>query len=55
MLAHPLNTHPSAGAAASALLDIHRGLDHMVGQLVSAAGDADIIAFNMGGNGAKQL
>jgi predicted AlkP superfamily phosphohydrolase/phosphomutase len=48
---HPLNTHPSAGAAASALLDIHRSLDHMVGQLVSAAGDADIIAFNMGGMG----
>jgi predicted AlkP superfamily phosphohydrolase/phosphomutase len=48
---HPLNAHPSAGAAASALLDIHRGLDHMVGQLVSAAGDADIIAFNMGGMG----
>src|ERR1700674_1315280 len=48
---HPLNTHPSAGAAASALLDIHRALDHMIGQLVNAAGDAVIIAFNMGGMG----
>jgi predicted AlkP superfamily phosphohydrolase/phosphomutase len=48
---HPLNTHPSAGAAAAALLDIHRALDHMIGQLVNAAGDAVIIAFNMGGMG----
>jgi predicted AlkP superfamily phosphohydrolase/phosphomutase len=48
---HPLNTHPSAGPAAAALLDIHRALDRMVGQLVNAAGDAVIIAFNMGGMG----
>ena len=48
---HPLNTHPSAGAAAAALLDVHRALDRMVGQLVNAAGDAVIIAFNMGGMG----
>jgi predicted AlkP superfamily phosphohydrolase/phosphomutase len=48
---HPLNAHPSAEASAAALLDIHRGLDRMVGQLVNAAGDAAIIAFNMGGMG----
>jgi len=48
---HPLSTHPSAGAAAAALLDIHRALDRMVGQLVNAAGDAVVIAFNMGGMG----
>jgi hypothetical protein len=48
---HPLNTHPSAGAAARGLVDIHRALDSMVGQLVNAAGDAVIIAFNMGGMG----
>ena len=48
---HPLNTHPSAGAASAALLDVHRALDRMVGQLVNAAGDAVIIAFNMGGMG----
>lgn len=48
---HPLNTHPSAPAAAAALLDLHRALDRMVGQLVNAAGDAVVIAFNMGGMG----
>lgn len=48
---HPLNTHSSAAAAAAALLEIHRGLDRMVGQLVDAAGDAAVIAFNMGGMG----
>jgi predicted AlkP superfamily phosphohydrolase/phosphomutase len=48
---HPLNTHSSAAAAAAALLEIHRSLDRMVGQLVNAAGDAAVIAFNMGGMG----
>lgn len=48
---HPLNTHPSAAAAAAALLNIHRALDRMVGELVNAAGDAVVIAFNMGGMG----
>jgi predicted AlkP superfamily phosphohydrolase/phosphomutase len=51
---HPLNTHPSAGAAAAALLEIHRALDRMVGQLVNVAGDAAIIAFNMGGMGPNR-
>jgi predicted AlkP superfamily phosphohydrolase/phosphomutase len=51
---HPLNTHPSAAAAAAALLDIHRALDRMVGQLVKAAGDAVVIAFNMGGIGPNE-
>jgi len=48
---HPLHTHSSAGSAAAALLDIHRALDAMIGQLVKAAGDAVIMAFNMGGMG----
>ena len=48
---HPLNTHASAPAAAAALLDIHRALDRMIGQIVSVAGDAMIIAFNLGGMG----
>jgi predicted AlkP superfamily phosphohydrolase/phosphomutase len=48
---HPLYTHPSAATAAAALLDIHRALDRMIGQLVEAAGDAIVIAFNMGGMG----
>jgi hypothetical protein len=51
---HPLNTHPSAVASAAALLDIHRALDRMVRQLVNAAGDAAIIAFNMGGMGPNR-
>lgn len=51
---HPLNTHPSAGAAAAAMLDMHRALDRMIGQLVAAAGDTVIIAFNMGGMGPNQ-
>jgi hypothetical protein len=51
---HPLNSHPSAGAAAAAMLEIHRALDRMVAQLIKAAGDAVIIAFNMGGMGPNQ-
>ena len=51
---HPLNTHPSAPAAAAALLEIHRALDRMIGRLVNAAGDAVVIAFNMGGMGPNK-
>jgi hypothetical protein len=32
-------------------MDIHRALDNMVGQLLQAAGDAAVVAFNMGGMG----
>ena len=48
---HPLYAHPAAGAAAAAMLDIHRALDRMLGRLVEAAGDAAILVFNMGGMG----
>ena len=48
---HPLYTHSSAQPAAAALLEIHRALDRMIGQLVNSAGDAAIVAFNMGGMG----
>ena len=48
---HPLHTHPSAEPAGRALVSIHRALDNMVGQLIDAAGDAAIIAFNTGGMG----
>jgi predicted AlkP superfamily phosphohydrolase/phosphomutase len=48
---HPLHAHPSAKAAGQALIEIHRGLDRMVGELVSIAGDAAIVAFTMGGMG----
>jgi len=48
---HPLYKHPSAPEAAGALLNIHRALDRMVGELVASAGDAAFIAFTMGGMG----
>lgn len=48
---HPLHGHPSARAAATALLDVHRGLDRMVGELTQAAGNAAVVAFAMGGMG----
>lgn len=48
---HPLHGHPSATAANEALLQVHRGVDRMVGELVAVAGDAAIVAFTMGGMG----
>jgi predicted AlkP superfamily phosphohydrolase/phosphomutase len=48
---HPLHGHPSSSAANRALIEVHRALDRMVGDLVSAAGDAAIVAFAMGGMG----
>jgi predicted AlkP superfamily phosphohydrolase/phosphomutase len=48
---HPLHGHPSAAAASQALVDVHRALDRMVGELVSVAGNAAIVAFSMGGMG----
>ncbi len=53
-VSHPLNAHPSSGAAARALVDIHRALDSMIEQLVHIAGDATIIVFNMGGMGSNR-
>jgi len=50
---HPLHGHPAAPAARAALLDVHRGLDRMVGDLVRSAGDAAVVAFTMGGMGAN--
>jgi predicted AlkP superfamily phosphohydrolase/phosphomutase len=48
---HPFHAHPAGEAAGYALVEIHRALDRMVGDLVSAAGDAAIVAFAMGGMG----
>lgn len=48
---HPHHGHPSAPAAGRALIEVHRALDRMVGELVSVAGDAAIVAFTMGGMG----
>ena len=50
---HPLHTHPSAPAARAALVDVHRALDRMVGELLRSAGDAAVVAFTMGGMGAN--
>jgi predicted AlkP superfamily phosphohydrolase/phosphomutase len=49
--AHPLHTHPSGAAAGRALRDIHRATDRMVADLMETAGDAAVVAFNMGGMG----
>jgi predicted AlkP superfamily phosphohydrolase/phosphomutase len=51
---HPLYEHPSAPAAAEALLKIHRAVDRMIAELIESAGDADAIAFAMGGMGSNQ-
>lgn len=51
---HPLHEHRSAPAAARAMLDVYRALDRMVGELMSAAGDAAVVAFNMGGMGPNR-
>jgi predicted AlkP superfamily phosphohydrolase/phosphomutase len=48
---HPLHAHPSAAAAAQGLVEVHRALDRLVGELVRVAGDVPIIAFAMGGMG----
>ena len=50
---HPLHSHPSAQSAGRALLDVHRALDRMIGELMESAGDAAIVAFTMGGMGAN--
>jgi len=51
---HPHHGHPSAAAAERALVDVHRALDRMVGELVSADRNAAVVAFNMGGMGQNQ-
>ena len=49
--AHPLHEHPSAAAASQALIEVHRALDRMLGELVAAADGSAIVAFAMGGMG----
>ena len=49
--AHPLYKHPSATEAARGLVEVHRALDRMVGELIRSAGDAAVVAFTMGGMG----
>ena len=48
---HPLHRHPSAESSGRALTDVHRAVDRFVGDLASAAPDAAIVAFTMGGMG----
>jgi hypothetical protein len=50
---HALHDHPSAPAARAALVDVHRALDGMVGELLRSADDAAVIAFTMGGMGSN--
>jgi hypothetical protein len=51
---YPLHAHPSAPAAARAMLEVHQALDRMVGEFMSTAGDAAIVAFTMGGMGPNR-
>jgi predicted AlkP superfamily phosphohydrolase/phosphomutase len=51
---HPLHEHRSAPAAARAMLDVYRALDRMVGEIISAVGNATVVAFNMGGMGPNR-
>jgi predicted AlkP superfamily phosphohydrolase/phosphomutase len=48
---HPLHKHPAAHAAAQGLMDVHRALDEMIGEVIDFAADASIVAFTMGGMG----
>jgi predicted AlkP superfamily phosphohydrolase/phosphomutase len=48
---HPLHAHSSAAVAARGLREMHRGLDRLIGDLVTVASDAVIVAFTMGGMG----
>jgi predicted AlkP superfamily phosphohydrolase/phosphomutase len=50
---HPLHEHPASASACEALVAVHRAVDRLVGGLVDAAGDAAVVAFNMGGMGAN--
>lgn len=50
---HPMHEHPSAPAAADALLKVHRAVDRMIAALVETAGDAEVVAFSMGGMGTN--
>ncbi|MEX2220718.1 MAG: hypothetical protein WEG40_02875 [Candidatus Rokuibacteriota bacterium] len=50
---HPLHGHPSAAAAARALVDVHRALDRLLGDLMAAERNAALVAFNMGGMGSN--
>jgi predicted AlkP superfamily phosphohydrolase/phosphomutase len=51
---HPHHGHPSASDAYRALVEVHRALDRMVGELMSAQGDAALVAFNLGGMGSNK-
>ncbi|UHD15869.1 alkaline phosphatase family protein [Thiocapsa bogorovii] len=50
---HPLHTHPSAPAAAKALLEVHRAVDRFVARLAEACRGWDLLAFAMGGMGTN--
>lgn len=50
---HPLHAHPSAPAAANALLEVHRAVDRFVARLAEACPGWDVLAFAMGGMGTN--
>ncbi|CRI67509.1 putative Type I phosphodiesterase/nucleotide pyrophosphatase [Thiocapsa sp. KS1] len=50
---HPLHAHPSAPAAAKALLEVHRAVDRFVARLAEACSGCDLLAFAMGGMGTN--
>lgn len=51
---HPLHVHQSAPAAAAALLKVYQATDQLIGELIESVGDADVVAFSMGGMGSNQ-
>lgn len=51
---HPLHDHPSSEAAAGALVDTHRAVDHLVGRLVYETDATAVVVFAMGGMGVNR-
>ncbi|UHD15867.1 hypothetical protein [Thiocapsa bogorovii] len=50
---HPMHAHPSASVAAKALKEICQAADAVIGGLMNAVDDAEVLAFSIGGMGAN--
>lgn len=50
---HPMHRHPSAPVAAEALKEICKAADAVIGGLVEAVDEADVLAFSIGGMGTN--
>ncbi len=48
---HPLHLLPSAGPAAESVRAVYRAVDRLIGDLISAFPDAQVVLFAMGGMG----